>query len=111
MRKVTRETVEAFVAGRSRTVANTTTDGTRLLLHGNLIAEKMPDGSIYATLAGWGSPTTRERLNGLCDVLGLGRPFHQSKHVQYFGDRPISTTETIVLVRPDDKPVMESEAA
>jgi len=104
MRKVTRETVEAFVAGKSRTVGNTTTDGTVLLLHGNRIAERMPDGSIMATLAGWGSPTTRERLNGLCESLGLGRLFHQSKHVQFFRDKPVGVNDTIVLVRPDGKP-------
>jgi len=108
MRKVTEVTVKAFLAGQSRTMQNTTTDGTRLLLHGNLIAEKMPDGSIMATLAGWGSPTTRERLNGLCQELGMGRMFHQSKHVQFYGNRAISVNETIVLVRPDGKPVTDS---
>ena len=110
MRKVTRETVEAFVAGHKRTVGNTTTDGTVLLLHGNRIAERMPDGSIYATLAGWESPTTRERLNGLCEVLGLGRPFWQQRFVQLYGSRPISPNETIVLVRPDGQPVTPTTA-
>ncbi len=105
MRKVTRETVEAFIAGRSRTVGNTTTDGTVLLLHGNRIAERMPDGSIMATLAGWGSVTTRERLNGLCDLLGLDRRFSQHKYVQYYGSHQVGVNETIVLTRPEGKPV------
>jgi hypothetical protein len=100
MRKVTAETVKAFIAGRSRTVGNTTTDGTVLLLHGNRIAERLPNGSIVATLSGWGSVTTRERLNGLCQELGLGRLFHQSKHVQYFRDAPVSVNDTVVLVEP-----------
>ena len=105
MRKVTKETVEAFLAGYSRTVGNTTTDGKTLFLHGNKIAEKMPDGSIHATLAGWGSPTTRERLNGLCELLGLGRPFSQKRYGQYYGQRSVGVNETIVLVRPEGKPV------
>lgn len=105
MRKVTKDTVAAFLAGTGRTVGNTTTDGNVLLLHGNRIAEKMPDGSIYATLAGWGSPTTRERLNGLCELLGLGRPFHQHRHCQMYGSRHIGVNETVVLVRPEGKPV------
>ena len=109
MRKVTKETVSAFLAGKSRTVGNTTTDGTVLLLHGNRIAERMPDGSVMATLASWPTVTTRERLNGLCELLGLKHGFRQIRHVQFFGDRPISSDETIVLVRPDNKPVTSCE--
>jgi len=105
MRKVTEETVKAFLAGTTRKVGNTESTGDTLLLHNNLIAQRMPDGSIMATLAGWGSVTTRDRLNGLTELLGLGRLFHQSKHVQFFRDKPIGTTETIVLTRPDNKPV------
>jgi len=105
MRKVTKETVEAFLAGKTRTVGNTSTDGTILRLHGNRIAEKMPDGSIVATLAGWGSVTTRERLNGLCRLLGMGCMFGQCKFVQYYGSRPVGVNEEVVLVRPEGKPV------
>jgi hypothetical protein len=105
MRKVTNDTVIAFLDGRSRTVGNTTTDGTVLLLHGNRIAERMPDGSIVASMAGWGSVTTRERLNGLCELLGLGRPFHQNRFVQYYGSRPVGVSESVVLIRPENKPV------
>jgi len=105
MRKVTEKTVGAFLNGTTRTMGNTVSTGNTLLLHGNLIAERMPDGSVYATLAGWGSPTTRERLNGLTELLGLGRLFHQSKHVQYFRDKPIGVSDTIVLTRPNGKDV------
>ena len=105
MRKITEKTISAFLAGKKAMVGNTTTDGVVLLLHGNRIAERMPNGSIMATLAGWGSPTTRERLNGLCELLGLGRLFRQSKNVQHFRDKPIGVSDTIVLVRPEGKPV------
>lgn len=104
MRKITNEVVSAFLAGKKKTSGNTATDGTILTLHGNLIAERMPDGSIYATLAGWPTVTTRERLNGLSELLGVSR-FSQLKHVQYFGDKPIGSYDTIVLVRPEGKPV------
>ena len=105
MRSVTEKTVKAFLSGKKRKVGHTVSTGTTLLLHNNLIAERMPDGSVYATLAGWGSRTTRERLNGLCELLGLGRPFHQCKNVQFYGSLPISLSGTIVLVRPDGNPV------
>ena len=100
MRKVTEITIKAFLAGKTRKVGNTSTDGTILRLHGNRIAEKMPDGSIVANMAGWGTVTTRERLNGLCRLLGLGCMFGQDKFVQYYGSRPVRTTEEIVLIRP-----------
>lgn len=108
MRKVTKDTASAFLAGTNRTSGNTTTDGTVLLLHGNRIAERMPDGSIMATLAGWPTVTTRERLNGLCELMGLGRLFWQHKYCQFYGNRPIGVNETIVLFRPNGKPVTES---
>ena len=66
-RKITREVCSAFVSGRSKSVSNTCTDGKVLLLHGNKIAEHREDG-IYITLAGWNSPTTRERLNYFAQI-------------------------------------------
>ena len=67
-RKVTTEVVSAFLASRSRTVSNTSTDGSTLYLHGNAIAQRREDGVVWVTLAGWNTPTTRERLNGLPGV-------------------------------------------
>ena len=97
MRKITKKVVEAFLAGKSCKVGSTSTTGHSLFLHGNLIAWKIADGTIAANMAGWGSVTTRERLNGLCELMGLGRPFHQKQHVQYYRDVPIVANETIVL--------------
>ena len=105
MREVTKKTVSAFLAGTARKVGNTESTGTALKLHGNTIAERLPDGSVYATLAGWGSRTTRDRLNGLVALLGLKGRFRQEGFVQYFRDMPIGTYESVVLVRPEGKPV------
>lgn len=66
-RKVTKSIVSAFIAGTPLTVSNSQTDGTRLFLFGNLIAEKRKDG-IYITNAGWDTNTTKERLNALPNV-------------------------------------------
>ena len=98
MRKITEKVVEAFIAGRKCKVGNTTTDGVVLRLHGNLIAEKRPDGAIVATLAGWPTVTTRERLNGLSELLGLGRLFCQINHGQWCGLKEIGPNETVTLV-------------
>jgi len=99
MRKVTRDVCNAFINRNRRSVGNTCTDGEELLLHGNRIAWREGD-RIMTTLAGWPTVTTRERLNGLCELLGLGRPYHQNHHIQYFQDNPINSTDIIPLVQP-----------
>lgn len=91
MRKVTTQTVSAFLAGKKLTQGNTSTDGQALFLHGNKIAEKREDG-IYATLAGWNTPTTRERLNAL-----PGARFNQKDFAPYFNGKLISATEWVKL--------------
>ena len=95
MRKVTKVTVEAFLAGREARCGNTVSTGDRLLLHGNVIAE-WRGGNVYATLAGWPTVTTRERLNGLCRLLNYGG-FNQHKLEQYFNGRPVGTDEWVQL--------------
>jgi hypothetical protein len=98
MRKVTRETVTAFVNGTTKSTSNTVSTGTELILHGNVIARKDGNGGITATLASWPTPTTKERLNGLCELLGLGRMFYQKRGEQFFGDAPIESDEWVTLV-------------
>jgi len=72
MRKVTQQIKKAFEQGKSLKVGNTETDGKTVWLHGNAIVKRDPDGLVRASLAGWNTPTTRERVNG---ITGLG--FHQ----------------------------------
>jgi hypothetical protein len=67
MRKVTQETVNAFIQGMPKKVGNTRTNGKQLFLHGNLISEHRADG-LYVSNAGWNSRTTKERLNALPNV-------------------------------------------
>lgn len=67
MRKVTSEVTSAFIARQSKQVSNTATDGTRLMLHRNAIAEHRADG-LYITTAGWNTRTTLDRLNALPGV-------------------------------------------
>lgn len=67
MRKVTQQVTTAFLNGVAKSVGNTSTDGKRLLFHGNCIAERTENGLLVQT-CGWNTPTTRERLNGLPGV-------------------------------------------
>lgn len=82
MRKVTQQIANAFEQGNKLAVGNTMTDGNAVYLHGNKIAERTDDG-IIMTLAGWNTVTTRERLNGIAQVLGLDASFTQKDFEPY----------------------------
>lgn len=73
MRKITELAANAFQSNTKFSLSNTlvTIDDSevKMFLHGNLIAKKsINGGTTQITLAGWGSVTTRERLNGLHGV-------------------------------------------
>jgi len=96
MRKVTEEIKIAFENGESKKVGNTRTDGTSVFLHGNEIVRREPSGLVLATLAGWNTPTTRERVNGI-----TGMNFHQVGFVACLDGLPISEDDW--FVQCDDK--------
>lgn len=66
-KKISIKIASAFMAHRSRKIANSESTGTSILLHGNKIAEwrKGDDGNdkLYITAAGWFTQTTKDRLN------------------------------------------------
>ena len=121
MRKISRLAARAFIEGRSFTRDNTsvkiehrTPEGLvrkvldlpshpnrRLYLHGNLIAEYTNAKGLRITLAGWNTPTTRERLNTLLTETGKREGIWQHKFNQYYGthddNRVISSTEWITV--------------
>lgn len=97
MRKITKTVATAFLAGKPATAANTKTNGTTLFLHGHAIAWKEKGGTIAMTLAGWPTPTTRERLNGVCQLAIGKRPFGQENYVQTFNGRAIADTDTVSI--------------
>ena len=69
MRKETAKIATAFVAGQAANSARTSTDGQSVWLHGNKIAWRKAQ-DIAFSLCGWGTPTTRDRINGLLLTLG-----------------------------------------
>lgn len=72
MRKITRESVSAFLDGRKFNKGNMSveveSDVTKLKLHGNTIATIDTLGVMSISNGGWSSNTTKERLNGLPNV-------------------------------------------
>jgi hypothetical protein len=78
MRKITANAVSAFFAGRSFSSGNTmvtvssSLQCTSMLLHGHTIAVRYPDtGDIHVSDAGWQTNTTKERLNGILEQVGV----------------------------------------
>jgi hypothetical protein len=102
----------AFKNGKKFRASTSGTDGQTVWYHHNKIAWRNPDGSISLTLAGWGTLTTRSRLNAICDVIFGTRPFYQRAHVQYFRDDEITTTQVITYHMLDEvETVVAKEAA
>ena len=74
MRKITKESIEAFLNSKSFKKANMEVEVkdnvTILRLHGNAIAYRYndPEKTLSITNAGWFSNTTKERLNSIPNV-------------------------------------------
>ena len=94
MRKITRYAAIAFRGGDNWSLGNTTVCDGAMYLHGNKIAERREDG-VYCTLAGWNTPTTRERLNGLLEILGIPTGFYQHRWEAFYHGRQIDPSEWI----------------
>lgn len=73
MRKITKDSVNAFMQGSTFKSSNTSVEvegnNIKLKLHGNTIASRGINSRIVTiTTAGWDTRTTKERLNGLDNV-------------------------------------------
>lgn len=94
MRKESRKIAQAFYRGERAHAARTWTDGEAVYLHNNRIAKREADGSVWLSMAGWGTVTTRERLNAICRIFGSGVGFYQRNHVQHISFPDGSVFET-----------------
>lgn len=99
MRKETQKIAQAFKDGKPLKMARTECTGNMVLLHGNMIAKKHESGDIVLTLAGWPTVTTRERLNGIVQTLGIKGGFSQRKGVQYFDNESIGPNQEILITK------------
>lgn len=82
MRKVTQKSAEAMKNGYNTRSGNTEviSGGNIMNLHGNTIAiyDRL-EGKLTIRDCGWQSNTTKERLNGLLDVMGVDAYISQQK--------------------------------
>tara|TARA_B100001939_G_scaffold323716_1_gene315151 strand:- start:127 stop:603 length:477 start_codon:yes stop_codon:yes gene_type:complete len=121
MRKITLKTATAFLNQKPINMDNTRVEvrviempvlnGSKIeknavqsdmYLHNNWIAQfnKISKG-LWFSLAGWNTPTTRERLNGLFETYGLTCRVRQIKGKAY-----ISTPTELVEIEPSKKYVI-----
>lgn len=73
MRKITQNTINAFLSGKNYCEGNTSVQCSGytavMFLHGNDIAmREIETGRVYIRNAGWPTATTKERLNGIPGV-------------------------------------------
>jgi hypothetical protein len=104
MRQVTKKVCSAFIERKPAHSVNTITNGSILTLFGNQIAwwdVEEPD-VLWITFAGQPTTTTKDRINGVCDLLGLGKPFYSKDFQLYFGSalRPIDSREHVRIDVP-----------
>lgn len=102
MRQVTEQAVQAFFSGRARRCGNTvvSTDGEYVYmhLHGNMIAKRhSASGKVRVTLAGWGTPTTRERVNGVLSRIDGAGYFHQQDFCQMYNGKEVDDDAWITV--------------
>lgn len=84
MRIITEKICWAFERGFNMRIGNSRSENNRLYLHDNLIAEYR-DGVLWITNAGWQTPTTKERLNGLNGVRIVQRQGNWYLNGNYWG--------------------------
>lgn len=115
MRVIDKQMVEAIKARKDFKRGNTQVvmadNHIAVFLFGNRIAN-VYDGFMTLTLAGWLTPTTRDRLNALAREFGGGEaPFFQQRGQQWYGQREIGATEWIEVRFPDRRPAMDNYRA
>jgi hypothetical protein len=102
MTKTAQRIATAFQRGERLKIKATSTDGQNVWYHGHNIAWRASDGAVLASMCGWGTVTTRDRLNAIVwTIAPWTGGFSQRNHEQYFRDQPISSHDTIVLKGPD----------
>ena len=83
-------------SGNTEVATRTRGDGARITtvyLHGNMIAQKGVIAGWRFRLAGWNTPTARNRLNALRSALEIPGRVHCVKGAPMLDGRPISAVD------------------
>jgi hypothetical protein len=120
MRKITKQAVKAFTNRFEFKQSNTEVNHSALhfengqqagrnasymRLHGNLIACAFHTDRpvLRVSFCGWPTPTTKERLNGIFDVLNNERPFHTIGFEMHYNGKLIDDNKWLTFHFVDGK--------
>lgn len=99
MRKITNESINAFISGRLFKKANMKVelheDNVFLYLYDNMIANR-ENNKLFISTCEWKTKTTKERLNGILDAYNFPRII-QRKGVWYIGNEEFNGCKTFEL--------------
>ena len=76
MRKITKKAAQALLNNDSFHESNTRVENGKMFLYGHKIAKRNEYGEIMVNFQGYNTNTTKERLNGLCELYNGTRPFY-----------------------------------
>ena len=97
MTKTAKKIALAFANHRSLLVNNTDTDGKNVYLFNKLIMWRDEDDNYHFTMAGYGTATTKERLNTLFHILKIDLHIYQYNFELFLitphGEMEISSNE------------------
>ena len=90
MKKITEKVATAFANNKEVSTSNTIVEvneiSTMLSLHNNIIAHKEhKTGIVEFNNQGYITQTTKERLNGIAEIMGLPK-LYQKQGVWYYND-------------------------
>lgn len=100
MTKTAQRIATAFQRGERLRIKATFTDGHSIWYHGHRIAwRETGTCNIVANMCGWGTVTTRDRLNAIVRAVAPWTgSFSQQDHEQYFRGEPVSIYADITIV-------------
>ena len=111
--QISTDAAQAFTSGcrfsRSNTAVAVDGDRVTLTLHGSVIARRGFNGSddffesIELSFAGYNTTTTRQRLNGVLDVIGSTVYACQRDYGAYFGMRDYDSGREALVESPESK--------
>ena len=99
-RIITQQAAKAFMDGHNFSKSNTEVqawnDGlVTMRLHGNTIAAMTRSGTILLSTCGWETTTTKERINGILDHLGLPRVYTSKGVLMDWTGEPWTNSEIL----------------
>lgn len=101
MTKIAQNATSAFLGRNGVTRfnggGNTVVAGGTYRLYHSVIATRTGDGKVFVNFSGYDTKTTKDRINSICDSLGVSRFYTQKGNLMRDGEK-VSVSESIQLV-------------